>query len=146
MSETLLIGCPVCLRTNRLPPSRLHEQPNCGRCKAPLFSGHPVAVTDQSFEALVARTGIPILLDCWAPWCGPCLQFAPVFEAAAAQLEPQFRLLKLDTEANPTTAARLGIRSIPTLIVLRDGQELARRSGAMPLPALLSWVRQVNQR
>lgn len=141
MSESVLICCPSCLRTNRVPQDRLGQQPSCGQCGRELFQGRPHEVVADQFERLTSRTELPVLVDCWAPWCGPCLQFAPVFSAAATKLEPHWRLLKLDTEQHPQLAARLQIRSIPTLLVLRQGVELARTSGAMPLPALLNWLR-----
>jgi thioredoxin 2 len=142
MSEHLHIACPACGASNRLPEERLADAPKCGKCAAVLFSAHPVALTDANFEKIVGGTDLPLVVDCWASWCGPCMQFAPVFEEAAAKLEPHFRLAKLDTDANPATSTRLGIRSIPTLIVFKGGKETARISGAMPLGPFLEWVKQ----
>jgi thioredoxin 2 len=142
MSESLHISCPSCGAKNRVPESRLEQQPKCGRCGEPLFSAHPVALTDANFESVINGTDLPVIVDCWAAWCGPCRMFAPVFEEAARTLEPKFRLVKLDTDANPQTAARLGIRSIPTLIAFRQGKERQRISGAMPLNQFLQWARQ----
>ncbi|HSN18821.1 MAG TPA: thioredoxin TrxC [Gammaproteobacteria bacterium] len=142
MPETLHVACPACGASNRLPESRLAESPKCGKCGAALFSAHPVAVTDANFEKIVSGTDLPVVVDCWASWCGPCMRFAPVFEEAAAKLEPRVRLAKLDTDANQAIAARLGIRSIPTLIVFKGGKEAARISGAMPLGPFLEWVKQ----
>lgn len=142
MSDSLHIACPACGASNRLPETRLSDAPKCGKCGAALFSGHPMAVTDANFEKIVNGTDVPVVVDCWASWCGPCMRFAPVFEAAAAQLEPKVRLAKLDTEANQATAAKLGIRSIPTLILFKGGKEAARISGAMPLGPFLEWVKQ----
>jgi thioredoxin 2 len=142
MSEPLHIACPACGTGNRVPAERLAEQPNCGKCAAPLFSAHPVALTDANFDAVIKGTDLPVVVDCWASWCGPCMRFAPVFEEAAAKLEPRVRLAKLDTDANPTTSARLGIRSIPTLVVFKGGKEAARISGSMPLGPFMEWVRQ----
>lgn len=142
MQDPVLIGCAHCGAGNRLAHARLVDGPVCGRCKQPLFDGKPLDLTDRNFTDYLRRTDLPVLVDCWAPWCQPCLQFAPTFKAAVAQLEPQVKLVKLDTEANPQTAAALNIRSIPTLILLGRGRELARISGAMPLPSLLKWVQQ----
>lgn len=142
MPETLHIACPACGASNRLPEARLGDAPKCGKCAAPLFSAHPVAVTDANFDKLVGGTDLPVVVDCWASWCGPCMRFAPVFEEAAAALEPKVRLAKLDTDANQATAARLGIRSIPTLILFKGGREAERISGAMPLGPFMEWVKQ----
>ncbi|HEX6550400.1 MAG TPA: thioredoxin TrxC [Gammaproteobacteria bacterium] len=142
MSESLHISCPACGAKNRVPDTRLDQQPKCGRCGKPLFLAHPVELTDANFENVVNGTDLPVIVDCWATWCGPCRMFAPVFEEAARKLEPRFRLAKLDTDANPHTAARLGIRSIPTLIAFRNGKENARSSGAMSLQQFLQWAQQ----
>lgn len=138
--SSVQIVCPHCLAANRVPVDRPAEKARCGACKAALFDGHPVALTEATFDRLVGRTEIPVVVDFWAPWCGPCRMMAPAFEQAAAQLEPQVRLVKVDTEANPGLAARYGIRSIPTLAVFSGGEELTRQSGAMPLPQLLRWI------
>lgn len=142
MSDTVHIACPACGASNRLSESRLNDAPKCGKCAAALFSSHPIAVTDANFDKIVGGTDLPVVVDCWASWCGPCMRFAPVFEDAAAKLEPRVRLAKLDTEANQATAARLGIRSIPTLILFKGGKETARISGAMPLEPFIEWVKQ----
>lgn len=142
MSDTVHIACPACGASNRLPEARLADSPKCGKCGATLFSAHPIAVTDADFDKIVGGTDLPVVVDCWASWCGPCMRFAPVFEEAAAQLEPEIRLAKLDTEANQATAARLGIRSIPTLILFKGGKEVTRISGAMPLGPFMEWVKQ----
>jgi thioredoxin 2 len=140
MAEPLLVACPACTSLNRVPGERLGANPTCGKCRAPLFAGKPMAVDDTSFDRVVLRSGIPVVVDFWAAWCGPCHAFAPTFDAAARQLEPTVRLAKLDTEAAPATAARLAIRSIPTVALFRDGREVARQSGALPLPRFLDWV------
>ena len=140
MPDSLHIACPACGASNRLPTEKLAAQPRCGKCHTPLFSGHPVEITDANFAAITGGTDVPVLVDCWAAWCGPCRQFAPVFEQAAKSLEPKFRLAKLDTDANQETAARLAIRSIPTLIMFKGGKETARVSGAMPLGPFMDWV------
>lgn len=142
MSDSLHISCPACGASNRLPAARLADAPKCGKCGGTLFTAHPVAVTDANFDKIVGGTDLPVVVDCWASWCGPCMRFAPVFEEAAAQLEPKVRLAKLDTEANPAVSAKLGIRSIPTLILFKGGKEAARISGAMPLGPFMEWVKQ----
>lgn len=137
----MLITCPSCNAVNRVPEPRLADSPTCGRCKSPLFSARPLVLTTANFDAQLTRGELPLIIDFWAPWCGPCLSMAPSFERAAAEIEPQARLAKLDTEAEPALAARFNIRSIPTLIAFRGGREIARQSGALPLPALLQWLR-----
>jgi thioredoxin 2 len=141
MSEPLHLVCPHCVATNRVPRERLDEHPACGRCKQPLFTGHPVDLDAEGFERHLAANDIPLVVDFWASWCGPCRMMAPHFERAARELEPQARLAKLDTEAQQPIAARYGIRSIPTLIAFRGGREIARQSGAMDSTALVRWVR-----
>jgi thioredoxin 2 len=141
MIEALLIPCPHCHSLNRIPAARLGEAPRCGRCKSSVLPGSPFAVDAAGFAAQL-RGDLPLLLDVWADWCGPCKAFAPVFEQAARELSGRVRLAKLDSEAEPQLAGQLGIRSIPSLILFRDGREVARQSGALPLPQLLAWLRQ----
>lgn len=126
---------------NRLPPERLGQSPRCGRCHQPLFRGRPLALTTGDFDRHALRSELPLLVDFWAPWCAPCLTMAPQFEAAAQALEPRMRLAKVDTEAETALAARYGIRSIPTLILIRGGRELARQSGALSREQIVDWAR-----
>lgn len=142
MSDSLHIVCPDCGGINRVPASRLTEGGHCGKCKAPLFQGAPVELDDQTLERHLGKSGIPLLVDFWAPWCGPCKMMAPAFAQAAQQLEPDVRLAKLNTEAHQVQAGKLGIRSIPTMILFRDGREVDRISGAMDANGIVSWVRQ----
>lgn len=142
MSEApILVACPHCGAMNRLPRTRLGEAPNCGRCHHAMFVGKPVALTAADFDAHALRSGLPLLVDFWAPWCGPCRTMAPQFEAAARSLEPQLRLAKVDTEAEPALGARFGIRSIPTLLLLHGGRELGRQSGAIGTEQIVRWAR-----
>jgi thioredoxin 2 len=139
--DALKIACPSCHALNRVPMARLDEAPVCGRCKRPLFAGHPVALDAAGFERHVVQSELPVLVDFWAPWCQPCLMMAPQFESAARELEPGFRLVKIDTEAHPDLGARFNIRSIPTLAVFQHGREIARQSGAMGAADIVRWAR-----
>jgi thioredoxin 2 len=138
----VLIGCPNCATLNRVPPERLAEGPKCGKCATPLLHGKPVPVSEASFDTAVLRTELPVVVDFWADWCGPCRAMAPNFERAAAQMKAQVRFAKLDTEAAQGIAARYGIRSIPTMILFRNGQEATRISGAMDARGIQSWLAQ----
>lgn len=142
MNETTQIVCPRCDGLNRLPTARLADGPRCGHCKAALFTGEPVAVSAAGFLRQIRHSGIPVLVDFWASWCGPCRTMAPEFAAAAAALEPQVRLLKLSTEEAPEIARDLRIASIPTLALFSGGTEKVRRSGVLSARQIVAWVSQ----
>jgi len=141
MSESLIVVCPHCHTPNRLAAERLADGGTCGKCKTSLFTGEPVELGAASFDTHAGRSGIPLLVDFWAPWCGPCRTMAPAFAQAAKQLEPEFRLAKVNTEEEQQLAARFGIRSIPTLALFKNGHEVARQAGAMDTASLMRWVR-----
>ncbi len=136
----LHLACPHCSAVNRLPEERLAQHPKCGKCHELLFTGHPVALTAASFPTHVNRNDIPLLVDFWAPWCGPCLAMAPQFAQAAESLEPRVRLAKIDTQSEPQLGAQFAIRSIPTMVLFKAGREVARQSGAMGAADIVRWV------
>lgn len=134
------IACAHCGTTNRVPDERLAQDPVCGRCGAELLAGEPVELTDANFDAVTSRTELPVVIDFWATWCGPCRMMAPQFEQAAKALKGRALLAKVDTDANPQVAARFGIRSIPTMVKLQGGREVQRTSGAMQASQIVNWI------
>ncbi len=140
-AATTLIVCPHCTTSNRVPNGKLAAGGKCGRCGKALFAGEPVTLTGGTFDAHAVRAGIPLLVDFWAGWCGPCRMMAPAFSAAAASLEPLMRLGKLDTEAETALAGRYAIRSLPTMVLIYQGRELGRQSGAMTERGIVDWAR-----
>ena len=140
MSETVRVACPACLAANRVPATRMGEDPKCGKCGAALLDGAPAELGENELEPFVQRTELPVLVDFWAPWCGPCRAMAPHFERAAKSLKDRVRLVKVNTEEAPGLASRYGIRAIPTLVLFRNGTETKRMSGALDAGALEQWA------
>jgi thioredoxin 2 len=143
MASALHIVCPHCDAINRVPRERLRDGAKCGSCHRQLYEGRPAALNDVArFDKNATHSDIPLLVDFWAAWCGPCRTMAPIFEQAATQLEPDVRLIKVDSDAVPELLQRFSIQSIPTLMLVHHGRETARKSGVMPLPQLLAWTRE----
>jgi thioredoxin 2 len=140
MPGNLNVVCPHCEAVNRVPQARLADGPKCGKCRRQLFGGHPVALTDRTFDRQLTRSDLPLVVDFWATWCAPCKMMAPAYEQAAGHIEPRARLAKVDTEQNPLLAQRYAIRSIPTLAIFKGGHQVASQPGAMGPQQLVQWI------
>jgi thioredoxin 2 len=144
MSDPRHIVCPHCDEVNRVPAGKLAEQPACGKCKQPLFTAHPIELSEQNFMLHITRNDIPVLVDFWAPWCGPCHMMAPAYEKVAQHLEPDLRVAKLNIEEAKQTTAKYDIQNIPTLALFKGGQEIARKLGALDAVVIEAWVKSIS--
>jgi len=144
MSEKIQLVCTHCSAVNSIPSKRLGDKPKCGKCKKVLFTGKPIELNDQNFSKVINKSGVPVVVDFWAEWCGPCKMMAPAFSDASSQLEPNAILAKLNTETAQQTAGRFNIRSIPSLVMFKDGKEVARQAGAMSTQQIVQWVNSVK--
>lgn len=140
MNASQQIVCPHCNAINRIPLARQNDKPNCGKCHKPVFDSHPLELNAASFQKHITRNEIPVVVDFWAPWCSPCKMMAPAFEQASSQLEPRYRLAKLNTEKEQAIAAQYRIQSIPTIAIFKNGREVARQPGAMSASDIVRWV------
>ncbi|HFC30162.1 MAG TPA: thioredoxin TrxC [Oceanospirillales bacterium] len=137
------IVCPTCLATNRIPNERLKDNPKCGKCHDVLFHNKALDVDSRTFKKIIAKSSLPVIVDFWAPWCGPCKMMTPIYNQAASQLQGEYILIKVNTETEQQISAQFGIRSIPTLMAFKNGREVNRMSGALQLPQLLQWVKNI---
>ena len=141
MTSAIHVVCPHCHAVNRLPADRLNGAGTCGKCHGTLFTGHPIELDEASFDKHITRSDLPIVVDFWAPWCAPCRNMAPSYAEAANQLEPHYRLVKVNTEQYQNLGARYNIRSIPTIAIFKNGREIARQAGAMDTGNIVRWVK-----